>query len=78
MEINTQSKVEYSKVKNSIVEESKVEHSKVEESKVEESKVEESIIEEMDNLKDKIKIKGWNSLPPAEAARYYILRDLVK
>jgi hypothetical protein len=78
MEINTQSKV-----KNSIVEESKVEHSKVEESKEQESKeqeskIEESIIEEMDNLKDKIKIKGWNSLPPAEAARYYILRDLVK
>jgi hypothetical protein len=34
--------------------------------------------QELDNLKDKIKINGWNSLPPAEAARYYQLQDLFK
>ena len=34
--------------------------------------------QELVYLKDKIRYKGWNSLPPAEAARYYILRDLDK
>ena len=34
--------------------------------------------QELVYLKDKIRFKGWNSLPPAEAARYYILRDLDK
>ena len=34
--------------------------------------------QELVYLKDKIRYKGWNSLPPAEAARYYQLQDLFK
>lgn len=46
--------------------------------KEQDKEIEQDKEQELVYLKDKIKIKGWNSLPPAEAARYYILRDLVK
>tara|TARA_R110000868_G_scaffold301634_1_gene562030 strand:+ start:82 stop:687 length:606 start_codon:yes stop_codon:yes gene_type:complete len=46
--------------------------------KEQDKEIEQDKEQELVYLKDKIRFKGWNSLPPAEAARYYILRDLDK